>query len=106
MQIPRPMNADYPFPNPENTPFHPFDIASALCGGDSEWAGDLLYQKELTDQYHLLNFFVCYNVEPHGHTSDLNCQRAYLLYAWGTGLSVDNPKCIYDAMVRIFRGSN
>lgn len=101
LKIPWPSNLVYPFHDWKDTQFEYDVIASVLCGCDRSWAGGLLYQYEMLLDYHLLNIFIAYNVEPRVHKLDANHEQTYLLYATGSGLSVDIPHCIYNAMVHM-----
>lgn len=104
LEVQRPPNPYYLFPDLENVEMHKNDAATTLCGRVTEWNFEHLYTYDLTADYHLLNIFVCHNIKPHGHTLDLYYSQAYLLYAIKMSLHVDIPRTIFDSMLKVYEG--
>lgn len=105
VKVRRPPNPCYPFLDPENVIKFSDAVSTELTGEPSEWARDLLHQHELTDDYRHFYIFVNHDIEPCGHILDPKYPQAYLLYAIGTGLLVDIPKTMFDAMTKIYDGA-
>lgn len=43
LEVQRPPNSNYPFPDPANVEMHKNDVVTALCGRPTEWNLELLY---------------------------------------------------------------
>ena len=97
-----PANPSYPFPIPDNVEVQANEVATVLCGEPTVWSSSILKISGLTTDYQLLNTFVCHNIEPRGHSSDLLFPQAALLYYLGTGTSVDVALTIFNSMLRIY----
>lgn len=102
LNLRRPARPSYPFPDQDNLEIQANELATVLCGEPTVWDSPVLKIFGLTSDYRLLNTFVCHNIEPRGHTSDLLYPQAFLLYSLGTGTSVDVPQTILDSMLRIY----
>ena len=70
MDIPVVKNPDYPIP--ANTRIDYNLVGTTICGVHTVWPGGLIPHGNLTDEYRFLNRFVCHNLEPRGHTSDVS----------------------------------
>lgn len=98
IDIPEVENPDYPIP--ANTQIDYDLVGLTICGEPTAWPGGLIPHGNLTDEYRFLNRFVCHNLEPRGHTSDVAQKNGYLLYCIGTGRRVNIPQIILNAIVR------
>ena len=76
-------------------------VATTLCGRETRWVDSVLQHGRLTVEYRFLNLFVCYNLETHGHTSDVSKKNAYLLYAIGTGKRINVPLVVLLVMMKL-----
>lgn len=74
LDVPRPSNPVYHFPDPENTAYVFNTVASIIYGGDRPWASGLIYQNAMEVNYRLLNIFIASNVETRVHKSNVNCE--------------------------------
>lgn len=102
LNLNRPAHRIYPFHSQGDVVFQGDGVATILCGGPSIWNSQTLKITGLTTDFRTLNTFVCYNIEPRGHKSDLLYPQAFLLYALATTTSVDIPLTILESMLRIF----
>ena len=98
LEIPVVENPHYPIP--ANSQINYDDVATTICGAGTAWPGGLLPHGNLTAEYRFLNRFVCHNLEPRGHTSDVAQKNGYLLYCIGTSKSVNIPQVILNAMIK------
>ena len=48
---------------------------------------------------------MCHNLEPRGHTSDVNQKNGYLLYAIGAGKRINVPLVIVNGMLRMLNAA-
>lgn len=71
IEIPVVKNPDYPISNELQVPIDYDLVATTICGADTRWSGGTLPHGNLTDEYQFLNRFVCHNLEPRDHTSDV-----------------------------------
>ena len=62
-------NPDYPIP--ANTQIDYDLVGTTICGEPTAWPSGLIPHGNLTVEYRFLNWFVCHNLEPRGHTSDV-----------------------------------
>ncbi|RWR73459.1 hypothetical protein CKAN_00173800 [Cinnamomum micranthum f. kanehirae] len=102
LNLRRPIPRSYPIPNPDNIVIETNEVATVLCGEPTEWDTPVLKISDLTSDYRTLNTFVCNNIEPRSHTSDLAYEQAFLLYCLGIGTSVDIPLTIFESMLRVY----
>lgn len=94
---------DYPLPDDENELVEPIDydyLASTLCADHHDWPGGVISHGALNDKYKLLNLFVSSNLEPLGHTFDINRHHGYLLFAIGQRKRVNLPLVIFNGMLK------
>ena len=101
LNLQRPAHRSDPFLNSDNNVIQVNEVATVLCCKPTVWNTPYLKISSLTASYRLLNTFVCCNIEPRSHKSDLLYPQAFLLYSLGTGTSVDIPLTILESMVRI-----
>lgn len=101
LDIPCVQQCDYPIPEDSQGPIDYDRIGTILCGEETLWPSGLLPHGSLTEEYRFLNRFVCHNVEPRGHTSDINHKNGYLLYCIGTGKTVNIPQVIFNALLKM-----
>ncbi|RWR77718.1 hypothetical protein CKAN_00621900 [Cinnamomum micranthum f. kanehirae] len=101
LNLRRPTARSYPFADAENIEIQGNEVATVLCGEPIIWDTPTFSISGLTTDYRLLNTFVCNNIEPRSHQSDLLYPQAFLLYSLGTGNSVDIPLTILESMLRI-----
>ncbi|RWR73042.1 hypothetical protein CKAN_00129200 [Cinnamomum micranthum f. kanehirae] len=102
LNLRRPVPRSYPIPNPDNIVIETNEVATVLCGEPTEWDTPVLKISDLTFDYRTLNIFVCNNIEPRSHISDLAYEQAFLLYCLGIGTSVDILLTIFESMLRVY----
>ena len=66
-------------------------VATTLCGKEPCWIERVLPHGHLIAEYRFLNLFVCHNLDPCNHTSDVSKKKAHLLYAIGTSKRINVP---------------
>ncbi|XXG69649.1 hypothetical protein AAC387_Pa06g2461 [Persea americana] len=86
-----PVAANLDSPIPENTQIDYDLVATTICGANTAWPDGIIPHGNLTAEYRFLNRFVCHNLEPRGHTSDVTQKNGYLLYCIGIGKRVNIP---------------
>ncbi|RWR92122.1 protein MAINTENANCE OF MERISTEMS-like protein [Cinnamomum micranthum f. kanehirae] len=100
IDIPIVHNSDCPIPDELHAPINYDLVATTICGAEISWPGGLLSHGNLTEEYRFLNRFVCHNLEPRGHTSNVAQGNCYLLYCIGTGKRVNIPQIIFNVIVK------
>lgn len=85
LDIPVVEDCDYPIPEDSQVSINYDMIVTTLCGEDTCWPGGYVPHGNLTKEYRFLNRFVYHNLEPRGHTSDVNHKNGYMLYCIGRG---------------------
>ena len=91
----------YPYKKLSNKPTNQV-VATELYGRPFTAEIKKFYQKYLTNNYRVLNRIVGCNINPKGHNSNFGVHRAHLLYAIGTGISIDLPRLIFNEIVSAF----
>lgn len=102
LSLQRPVHISYPTNDLDNMMMQANEVATELCGKPTVLDSPVLKIFGLTTDYRLLNTFVCYNIEPRSHRSDLIYSQAFLLYSLGTSTSVDIPQAILESMLRVY----
>ena len=79
IDIPVVENPNYPTLENSQVPIDYDLVCTTICGADTRWPGGILPRGNLTAEYRFLNRFVCHNLEPRGHTSNVSHKNGYLL---------------------------
>ncbi|GFY88708.1 late embryogenesis abundant protein, group 2 [Actinidia rufa] len=75
-------------------------------GGD-EWDGEVQCNKtRLKDKYLILFLFSCHSLLPLKRTVSMNVARARLLWAIGTGKTIDLPRTMFLSLCSIYKASD
>ncbi|XXG80317.1 hypothetical protein AAC387_Pa09g1223 [Persea americana] len=101
LDIPMLAKFDYPISSATLGRIDYDEVATTLCGRETRWIERVLLYGRLTGEYRFLNLFVCHNLEPRGHTSNVSKKNTYLLYAIGTDKRINVPLVILHVMMRL-----
>ena len=75
LDIPIVENCDYPILENSQVNIDYDMVGTTLYGEETNWPGGCLPHGNLNEEYRFLNRFVCHNLEPRGHTSDVQVTR-------------------------------
>ncbi|GFZ12722.1 hypothetical protein Acr_23g0011070 [Actinidia rufa] len=104
-EIPREENPEFAFPN-VRMPDLAVVSQELLLGGD-EWDSEVQCNKiRLKDKYLILFLFSCHSLLPLKCTISMNVARARLLWAIGTGKTIDLPRIMFLTLCAIYKASN
>ena len=82
-------------------------ISYELLLGDDIWDGEVQCNKtRLKDRYLMLFLFSCHSLLPLKRTVAMGVARANLLWAIGTGKSIDLPRMMYMALFAVYGSSD
>ena len=81
----------------EHPPSHKEMCAEILAPGES-WTASQIRVRQIAPRYHPLFLWTCYSIFPLGRTVECSRMRGQLLWAIGTGRSIDLPHFMYMAL--------
>ncbi|GFZ19876.1 hypothetical protein Acr_28g0005810 [Actinidia rufa] len=103
--IPREENPEFAFPN-VGMPDLAVVSQELLLEGD-EWDGEVQCNKtRLKDKYLILFLFSCHSLLPLKRTVSMNTARARLLWAIGTGKTIDLPRIMFLSLCSTYKASD
>ncbi|GFY94939.1 late embryogenesis abundant protein, group 2 [Actinidia rufa] len=77
------------------------------CFGGDEWDGEVQCNKtRLKDKYLILFLFSCHSLLPLKRTVSMNVARARLLWAIGTGKTIDLPRTMFLSLCSTYKASD
>ncbi|GFZ19874.1 hypothetical protein Acr_28g0005790 [Actinidia rufa] len=101
-EIPREENPEFAFPN-VGMPDLAVVSQELLLEGD-EWDGEVQCNKtRLKDKYLILFLFLCHSLLPLKCTVSMNVVRARLLWAIGTGKTIDLPRIMFLSLCATYK---
>ncbi|GFY96758.1 nucleosome assembly protein 1;2 [Actinidia rufa] len=104
-EIPREENPEFAFPN-VGMPDLAVVSQELLLEGD-EWDGEVQCNKtRLKDKYLILFLFSCHSLLPLKRTVSMNVARARLLWAIGTGKTIDLPCIMFLSLCATYKASD
>ncbi|GFY90890.1 hypothetical protein Acr_07g0010860 [Actinidia rufa] len=104
-EIPREENPEFAFPN-VGMPDLAVVSQELLLEGD-EWDGEVQCNKtRLKDKYLILFLFSCHSLLPLKRTVSMNVARGRLLWAIGTGKTIDLPRTMFLSLFSTYKASD
>ena len=103
--IPHVENLEFELPDVRMPDF--LTVFHELLLGDDTWDGEVQYNKTcFKDWYLMLFLFLCHSLLPLKRTVVMGVTRANLLWAIGTGKSIDLPRMMYMALFSAYGSSD
>ena len=82
-------------------------VSQELLLEGNEWDGEVQCSKtRLKDKYLILFLFSCHSLLPLKHTVSMNTARARLLWAIGTGKSIDLPHIMFLSLYATYKAAD
>jgi hypothetical protein len=104
-QLPRVCNLRYPF-SPKSTPTDDVMI-SHFCGKPMAWGSSkTITTKSFTDESHMYNLIMCFNLFSLSHRNTITKARAKFLYAFMTKVSIDLSSIICKSLIEMHKYEN